>query len=111
MADKATWKARAKEQERIADELFVQLQQRTAELAQIDGLLYDAQLPGPTIDAWAQQVRDLLTELVRLRGIQPNAANPAQFVGIKEDVRTPQSVPVLNSPDGEYVFLGELGDT
>lgn len=102
MADKAEWKRRAREQERIADDLFSQLQLRAAELQRVDDLLVNAELPGPTIEAWVMQVRNLLSSLVTERGIVSG--------GIAEAFTlqrvAPRSGPVTHEPDdGEYTFL------
>ena len=71
MASKKTWKRRAKEACDESSALYQRLEQRTAELQQVDDLLRGAELPGPTLDQWAYQVRDFFRELLVLRGIIP----------------------------------------
>lgn len=117
MASKKKWKERAQAQERLANDLFSQLQARAGELQRIDQLLHDAEFPGPTIDAWCAQMQQFLNRLVEERGIVKKS-----YSGGPYDTKTvpsssgPSSRPptgtVLSktpmmdqTPDGEYKFL------
>ena len=71
MASKKTWKRRAKEAADESDALFRRLEERTAELQQVDDLLRGAELPGPTLDQWAYQFADFFRQLLVMRGIVP----------------------------------------
>ncbi|AZS06602.1 hypothetical protein SEA_JACOREN57_35 [Mycobacterium phage JacoRen57] len=107
MGKKKELKKELKHQERIADDLFRQMQDRSHELARVDELLLNAQLPGPTIEAWAQQVRDLFRELVRLRGLQPLGANIAAIAGAQPQVISPIQGPPEAEDNGTYSFLSD----
>ena len=67
MASKKTWKRRAEEACDESSALNQRLEQRTAELQQVDDLLRGAELPGPTLDQFADFFRQLLV----MRGIVP----------------------------------------
>ena len=71
MASKKTWKRRAEEAVDESTALFRRLEERTAELQKVDDYLLKAELPGPTLDLWAVQVRDFFRNLLVLRGIVP----------------------------------------
>lgn len=71
MASKKTWKRRAKEACDESSALYQRLEQRTAELQQVDDLLRGAELPGPTLDQWAYQFADFFRQLLVMRGIVP----------------------------------------
>jgi len=71
MASKKTWKRRAKMSEDEAKTLFLRLGERTAELQSLDDYLRKAELPGPTLDEWAYQIREFFRGLLALRGIVP----------------------------------------
>ena len=100
MASKKKWKKRAKEQERLADDMFLQAQQRGQELAAIDQFLHDLQLPGPSLNDWAMQMANALTELASLRGI---SGNP--FLGSRGQFHSVPSKSSVSSQSGEYSFL------
>lgn len=105
MASKKKLKRRAKEQERLADDMFLQAQQRGQELAAIDQFLHDLQLPGPTLQEWAMQMRDALVKLGQMRGI---TANPTLgLAGLSNMSPSESSSPSINSQAGEYSFLTE----
>lgn len=74
MASKKTWKRRAKEACDESSALYQRLEQRTAELQQVDDLLRGAELPGPTLDQWAYQFADFFRQLLVMRGIVPAEA-------------------------------------
>lgn len=102
MASKKKLKAKLKAERRIADELFVQVGMLSGQLQRVDEILVHAELPGPTIDAWAQQVRDLLSSLVNERGIVSGRIAEAFTV---QRVAAP-SGPRNEEPDtGEYTLL------
>ena len=101
MASKKKWKKRALRAEKEAHELFSQATARATELAQIDMLLREAEFPGPTFDAWAAQVSQLLTKLVEMRGIQPKDPRPFSMV----------SNSGKEEPVGEYSFLTDHNAT
>lgn len=106
MANKKKWKKRALEQAQIADDLFEQVRVLSSQLQAVDIILTDAELPGPTIDAWAQQVRDLLSSLVRERGIVSGGIHQAFTL---QPVRPPSGVSISDpdAPDnGAYELLG-----
>lgn len=65
------WKAEAKRLERVTDELFTQLQARANDLKDVDLALRDAQFPGPTLTAWADQLATFFFELANKRGVTP----------------------------------------
>jgi hypothetical protein len=69
VAKKKKLKEKVKREQHIADELFVQVGMLAGQLSRVDEILTNAELPGPTIEAWAMQVRDLLSSLVSERGI------------------------------------------
>lgn len=102
MASKKKWKERAKQQERIADDLFRQVTMLSSQLVAMDSILSDAELPGPTIEAWAQQVRDLLSSLVKERGIVRSRFYPPSPVSA---LATSSGLVTEASDDGEYAFL------
>lgn len=102
MASKKTWKRRAKTQSKIADDLFTQVTQLAGQLSVVDNLLVSTELPGPTIEAWAQQVRDLLAALVKERGLVSGMI----YQAFSEKGATAASGPKIEaSDDGEYTFL------
>lgn len=68
---KKYWKAKAKEQEKIADDLFTQLQGRAGELQEIDLMLRNAEMPGPSLPEWADQLASFFLELAHKRGVTP----------------------------------------
>jgi len=101
VASKKKLKERLKREQHIGDELFVQVGMLSGQLARVDEILVKAQLPGPTIEAWVMQVRDLLSSLVTERGI---------VSGMVAEAFTVQRVASLSGPrnessDGEYTFL------
>lgn len=98
MASKKTWKRRAKMSEGEAKALFLRLEQRTAELQQVDNLLRGAELPGPTLDMWAGQVRDFFRELLALRGIVPAEVSST---GIPIPTGVPQQRVAQSDPVGD----------
>ena len=102
MASKKKLKKQAKRQAHIADELFVQVGLLAGQLHEVDHILANAQLPGPTIEAWAQQVRDLLSELIRARGIVSGGIHQQFGVGRSAAPSGPRNDV---SDDGEYTFL------
>lgn len=95
-------KKQLKRERQIADELFLQVGMLAGQLHRIDDILINAQLPGPTIEAWSMQVRDLLSSLVRERGI---------VSGSIVEAFSPQAVAASSGPhrevtnDGEYTLL------
>ena len=100
MASKKKLKRRAKEQERLADDMFLQAQQRGQELAAIDQFLHDLQLPGPTLNDWAMQMAEALTHIANMRGV---SGNP--FLGSRGQFHSAPSKPSVSSQSGEYSFL------
>ena len=105
VASKKKLKRRAKEQERLADDMFLQAQQRGQELAAIDQFLHDLKLPGPTLNEWALQMRDALVKLGQMRGI---TANPTLgLTGLSNMSPSESSGPSISSQAGEYSFLTE----
>lgn len=109
MGKKKQLRKAAARQEQIADELFAQVQRQSGELATVDRILSEAVLEGPTIDAWAAQVRIILTALVQARGLvvgQVASAFSDQRSGPL--VGTPVSVrglPDSGVVEGEYTLL------
>ena len=102
MASKKKLKERLKREQHIGDELFVQVGMLSGQLARVDEILVNAQLPGPTIEAWVMQVRDLLSSLVTERGIVSGMVAEAFAV---QRVRTNSGPHNETSSDGEYTFL------
>ena len=100
VASKKKWKKRAKEQERLADDMFLQAQQRGQELAAVDQFLHDLQLPGPSLNDWAMQMADALVKLASLRGI---TGNP--FLGSRGQFHSVPSRSSVSNQSGEYTFL------
>lgn len=88
---KKYWKAKAKEQERIADQLFTQLQQRAGELEAIDTALRNAEMPGPTLPEWADQLAKFFLELAHKRGVTPRPFPGAAFGTISSVASTSRS--------------------
>lgn len=107
---KKYWKAVAKEQEKIADDLFTQLQGRAGELQEIDIALRDAEFPGPSLTDWADQLASFLLELAAKRGVTPRPF-PGASPGVVSSPRsTPKSstlAPLSGSGWGEAPDNGE----
>lgn len=107
----------AARQEQIADELFAQVQKLSGDLAVVDRILTNAVLEGPTIDAWAAQVRIILTALVQARGLVAGPVASAfseRYVGPlvgngkrqgSITVMESGTVPVGSVIEGEYTLL------
>ena len=105
MASKKKWRKRALEQAQIADDLFEQVRVLSGQLHKVDEVLVNAELPGPTIDAWAAQVRQVLSSLVQERGIVSGGIAQAYTL---QPVRPPSGVSIRDpeAPDnGEYELL------
>ncbi|UOW93114.1 hypothetical protein SEA_NOSHOW_46 [Mycobacterium phage NoShow] len=102
MASKEKLKEKLRREKRIADELFVQVGMLSGQLQRVDEILVNAELPGPTIEAWAQQVRDLLSSLVRERGIVSGTIAEAYTL---QRVRVPSGPFTEAADDGQYSFL------
>lgn len=102
------WKAEAKRLDRVADELLTQLQQRAGELAEIDLMLSNAEMPGPTLPEWAEQLSTFFLELAHKRGVTPRP-----FPGAKLHVplsqgsgRGSSTPPPYEAPDnGEHELI------
>ena len=95
MASKKTWKRRAKEACDESSALYQRLEQRTAELQQVDDLLRGAELPGPTLDQWAYQFADFFRQLLVLRGIVPaEVSGTGISLPTASDVHVAQADPV-----------------
>jgi len=105
VASKKKLKKKAKQQAHIADELFVQVGLLAGQLSEVDEILRNAELPGPTIEAWAQQVRDVFSELIRARGIVSGGI----YQQFGEKRSAPRSGLSIRDPydddSGEYTLL------
>lgn len=95
-------KEKLRREKHIADELFVQVGLLSGQLQRVDDLLVNAELSGPTIEAWAMQVRDLLSSLVQERGIVSGKI-PEMFSLQRVAPPTGSVTPLAD--DGEYTFL------
>lgn len=102
MASKKKLKEKLKAERHVADELFIQVGMLAGQLHVVDQILASAELPGPTIEAWAQQVRDLLSSLVKERGIVSGGIAEAFTL---QRVAVPSGARTDGSDDGEYTFL------
>lgn len=104
MASKKKLKEKLRRERRIGDELFTQVGMLSGQLARVDGILINADLPGPTIEAWAQQVRDLLSSLVNERGITSGGVHTA-FTLQRVAARSGLSISDPEEPDGDTYTL------
>lgn len=105
MSKKKT-KEKLRREKHIADELFVQVGMLSGQLARVDEILRTAELPGPTIEAWAMQVRNLLSSLVQERGIVSGGIVEAFTL---QRVAAPSGSLTIRDPEnpdsGEYTLL------
>jgi hypothetical protein len=102
VASKRKWRKRAHKQLAITDDLFTQVSLLSGQLSRVDEILTTSELPGPTIDAWSMQVRDLLTTLLKERGIISGGVHRA----FAERSSAPPLRPRNEVPDsGEYELL------
>jgi hypothetical protein len=74
VASKKRLKARLKAVESSEESAWRLFHEQANKLAAVDQLIIRTELSGPTIGAWAQQVRDFLTQLVELREIKSGGA-------------------------------------
>lgn len=105
MASKKKLKEKLKRERHISNELFTQVGMLSGQLHTVDEILRNSELPGPTIDAWAAQVRELLSSLVKERGIVSGGIYQAfveQRSAVPPGPRTAEA-----SDDGQYTFLTE----
>lgn len=109
MASKKKLKARLARERKIADEMFVQIGMLSGQLHRVDQILTEAELPGPTIEAWSMQVRDLLSSLVRERGLVSGGIHQAFTLKRVADSSGARSAE--GSDDGEYTFLTDADIT
>lgn len=89
---KKYWKAVAKEQEKIADDLFTQLQGRAGELQEIDIALRDAEMPGPSFQEWADQLAKFFLELAHKRGVTVRPFPGAHLATFSPVASSPKSL-------------------